>query len=125
MVLNLEASSAAAELHSRGWRPAWHAAVRLGAQLASAVAALHSAGYVHRDIKPANVLLNVDRSEVRLADLGLAATVAELAEGGVAHAKPTGGFHKQHMVRSIRASAAHAAIFKPFQLQVPRRLRLP
>jgi DNA-binding helix-hairpin-helix protein with protein kinase domain len=103
MVLQLEATSAAAELHSRGWRPAWHAALRLGAQLASAVAALHDAGYVHRDIKPANVLLNADRTEARLADLGLAAAVAELAVGGVAHAKPTGGFHKQHMVRRVDA----------------------
>lgn len=98
-MLALEHTNAAAELHSCGWRPAWPTVLALGAQLASAVAHIHAAGYVHRDIKPANLLLDEARAGARLADLGLAAPAAELAGGGVAHAKPTGGFHKQHMVR--------------------------
>lgn len=98
-VLQLEASNAAEELHGAGWRPSWARLLALGAQLASAVAYVHAAGYVHRDIKPANVLLSADRSTTRLADLGLAASIAELTDGAIHTAKPTGGFHKQHMVR--------------------------
>ena len=98
-VLALEHTNAAAELHSAGWRPSWPRLLSLAAQLASAVAHVHAAGYVHRDIKPANLLLDEERATARLADLGLAAHAEELAGGGVAHAKPTGGFHKQHMVR--------------------------
>lgn len=98
-MLALEHTNAAAELHSAGWRPAWPQVLCLGAQLALAVTHIHAAGYVHRDIKPANLLLDEGRAAARLADLGLAAPAAELASGDVTHTKPTGGFHKQHMVR--------------------------
>lgn len=97
-MLQLEASNAGEQLHTHGWRPSWAGVLRLGAQLAAAVAHIHAAGYVHRDIKPQNLLMDGARRHARLADLGLAAAAAELAEGAVAHAKPTGGFHKQHMV---------------------------
>ena len=40
-------------------------------ELASAMAYVHSIGYVHRDIKPANVLIGADWV-ARLADFGLA-----------------------------------------------------
>jgi serine/threonine protein kinase len=43
----------------------------VGAQLASAVAHVHSRGIAHLDIKPANVLLSPDGG-VRLADFGIA-----------------------------------------------------
>jgi serine/threonine protein kinase len=91
----------AAELHRSGWRPHRSLQLRLGAQLAAVVAHMHAAGYVHRDIKPANVLLNDARDTARLADLGLAAAAAELAAAAASHAKPTGGFHKQRMVRCV------------------------
>jgi serine/threonine protein kinase len=58
-------------------------------------------GYVHRDVKPANLLLDASCATARLADLGLAAGLAELAEAAqnVPGVKPSGGFHKQRMVR--------------------------
>ena len=46
--------------------------VRILAQLAEGVAAVHARGLVHRDIKPANVILHDDGTP-RLVDFGLAA----------------------------------------------------
>ena len=47
-------------------------AVRILAQLAEGVAAVHARGLIHRDIKPANVILHDDGTP-RLVDFGLAA----------------------------------------------------
>ena len=46
--------------------------VRILAQLAEGVAAVHARGLIHRDIKPANVILHDDGTP-RLVDFGLAA----------------------------------------------------
>jgi eukaryotic-like serine/threonine-protein kinase len=48
--------------------------LRIGRQLASALAAAHEAGLVHRDVKPSNVLLT-RAGDVRLVDFGIAARV--------------------------------------------------
>jgi hypothetical protein len=48
------------------------AVVRILAQLAEGVAAVHARGLIHRDIKPANVILHDDGAP-RLVDFGLAA----------------------------------------------------
>ena len=49
-------------------------AVRLVAQIASALAVAHEAGLVHRDVKPENILLN-DQGEALLTDFGIARPV--------------------------------------------------
>ncbi|KAI7839657.1 hypothetical protein COHA_006466 [Chlorella ohadii] len=112
-VLALEHTNAAAELHSAGWRPAWPQVLCLGAQLALAVTHIHAAGYVHRDIKPANLLLDEGRAAARPADRGRAAPAAELASGDVTHTKPTGGFHKQHMVGTLEYMSPEVLLGSP------------
>ena len=49
--------------------------VRIGREIAEALAAAHGRGLVHRDIKPANVWLEGPRSSVKLLDFGLARAV--------------------------------------------------
>ena len=52
-------------------------ALRIGRQLASALAAAHDRGVVHRDVKPSNVLLT-SSGDVRLVDFGIAARIGTL-----------------------------------------------
>lgn len=62
---------------------------RLGAELADALAYVHTRGVVHRDVKPANVLL--DQGRARLADFGIAVSVdltATTATGGMVGTAP-------------------------------------
>ena len=46
--------------------------VRIGREIAEALAAAHGRGLIHRDIKPANVWIDAARANVKLLDFGLA-----------------------------------------------------
>jgi serine/threonine-protein kinase len=62
-------------------------AVRITAQVASALDAAHAAGLVHRDVKPANILLgnvtdNNSGDHVYLADFGISRLAGEVPDTG-------------------------------------------
>jgi eukaryotic-like serine/threonine-protein kinase len=64
-------------------RIGWARAVRMGMQLASALARAHQMGVIHRDLKPENVLLikkddnDLDAEHVKLTDFGIAKVLGE------------------------------------------------
>jgi serine/threonine-protein kinase len=64
-----------AAIHARGELSVERIA-ELGAQIASALAALHAAGYVHCDVKPDNVLVLAD-GRIKIIDFGVSRRVDE------------------------------------------------
>jgi serine/threonine protein kinase len=51
---------------------------RIGAEVASALAAAHQGGIVHRDVKPANVLVAAD-GEAKISDFGIAHAMGDVS----------------------------------------------
>jgi serine/threonine protein kinase len=52
-------------------------AVRIGREMAEALAAAHATGLIHRDVKPTNTWLEAPRGRVKLLDFGLARAAAQ------------------------------------------------
>ncbi|MDX3098206.1 serine/threonine-protein kinase [Streptomyces sp. ME19-03-3] len=101
-------------------RPSLHEALRLTAEAARGVAALHDAGVVHRDIKPSNVLIagvREGRRRVLVADLGLAKALAQasgltMAAGSAGYmapeqSRPDGGIDVRADVYGLGALLYH------------------
>ncbi len=75
--------------------PDWRVVARLGAEIASGLAAAHAVGQIHRDIKPSNILLQTEgRVEppgaVKIGDFGLARVADEvrLTQTGIVAGTP-------------------------------------
>lgn len=68
----IEGQSLAEAIQVRGALPEAEA-LRIAAEAAEGLAAVHAAGLVHRDLKPANILLGTD-GRARVTDLGIAAS---------------------------------------------------
>jgi eukaryotic-like serine/threonine-protein kinase len=84
LVMELLAGETLAKRLERGRLP-FAQTLRLGSEMASALAAAHAQGIVHRDLKPANVLLT--ESGAKLLDFGIAKALSPAA--GAAGNDPT------------------------------------
>jgi serine/threonine protein kinase len=78
--------------------------VKIGAQLASALTAMHVRGIVHRDIKPGNILVT-DDGVAKLTDLGIARW-AEVTRTGGAQIAGTLGYLAPEVADGQEATAA-------------------
>ncbi|MCK6440715.1 MAG: protein kinase, partial [Planctomycetes bacterium] len=56
-------------------------AAKIGENLASALAAIHRAGYVHRDVKPENVIIT-EKGQAILTDFGVASEIGVAEQAG-------------------------------------------
>jgi hypothetical protein len=78
LVMQYFPSRSLAELLAERGRMPVPEVARIGAEVASALAAAHRAGIVHRDVKPANVLIAPDGT-ARITDFGIAHALGDVS----------------------------------------------
>ncbi|WNI23920.1 serine/threonine-protein kinase [Streptomyces sp. ITFR-16] len=101
-------ASASAEAAPGAYGPLPERSVRiLGAGLAHALKAIHTAGLIHRDLKPSNILLTIDGP--RVIDFGIARALDTVADSGLTRTGAligSPGFMAPEQVRGERVTAA-------------------
>ncbi len=78
LVMQYFPSSSLAELMTTGPALPVPQVARIGAEVASALAAAHDAGIVHRDVKPANVLVAPDGT-AKISDFGISHAMGDVS----------------------------------------------
>ncbi len=96
LVMPLAADNMHVKLYEQGWKPSWRTLLKIGLEVADALAYVHSKGIVHRDVKPGNLMQGFD-GRVWLSDFGISASLEEaeqqsnITQASVrARGKPTG-----------------------------------
>ncbi len=80
LAMELLAGESLEERLQRGPRLPIAGVLRIGREIAEALAAAHATGLIHRDIKPSNIWLEAPRDRVKILDFGLARAAAPDAE---------------------------------------------
>lgn len=87
---SIHGSTLAARLQRSGGLP-FEEVLRIGAQIAHGLAAIHKQGVIHRDLKPENILLELPHDTVKISDFGVALAAEEhhrLTQTGEIHGTP-------------------------------------
>lgn len=95
-----------------GSRLAVRDALRLGYQVARALAHAHEKGIVHRDVKPSNIMVGLD-GDAKLIDFGLAKNMHELSLGITSDGETLGtvGYMAPEQVRTAKAADHRADVY--------------
>ncbi|GAB3134750.1 protein kinase domain-containing protein [Amycolatopsis sp. NPDC004378] len=80
-------------------------AVRVGAQISSALAGAHRAGIVHRDVKPANILVS-DDGTAKITDFGISRAIGDVKLTATGEIAGTPAFLAPEVARGEDASFA-------------------
>ncbi|HKN55300.1 MAG TPA: serine/threonine-protein kinase, partial [Amycolatopsis sp.] len=80
-------------------------AIRVGAQVSSALAAAHRAGIVHRDVKPANILV-ADDGTAKITDFGISRAIGDVKLTATGEIAGTPAYLAPEVARGEEASYA-------------------